>query len=338
VTYDPFIRGPFPAGVRTLRAVDPARDRRLSIEIWYPASDSHAGQDVAGPTRDAWSMGGVVFSQDAVRDATPRTAAFPLVAFSHGSGGHRRQSTFLCTHLASHGYVVAAVDHVGNTRADLLASATRADVGAWLAVRPADVVWMIDIVLGRSPADAGPVVEADRVGVAGHSLGGWTALEVTGRDRRIRAALALAPAGIADPPPGVIRAHVSTDWGRDVPTFFLGAERDTMIPLDQLRELAARIRSTTKTAVLANADHFHFCDRVEEVHEFVRRMPSVEGAPRLPPARDLCPGLHAHLFARGLAVAHMDAFLKRDAGAAGFLADDVAAALRARGVEAEVST
>jgi hypothetical protein len=34
--------------------------------------------------------------------------------FSHGYGAHRRQSTFFCTHLLSHGYVVA-MDHTGNT-------------------------------------------------------------------------------------------------------------------------------------------------------------------------------------------------------------------------------
>ena len=337
MTYDPFSRGPFPVGVRTLTAVDPARDRRLPIEVWYPANEAYAGQDVIAPTRDTWSMGGVAFSQDAVRNATPRMASFPVVAFSHGSGGHRRQSTFLCTHLASHGYVVTAVDHVGNTRPDLLVTAGRADVRAWIAARPPDVLWMINTVLD-SATELGLVVDADRIGVAGHSFGGWTALEVTRRDRRIRVALLLAPLGIADPPPGVIRARVRTDWGRDVPTLCLAAERDTLIPLGQLQQLLARIPSATMMAVLRNADHFHFCDRVDEAHEMFRRMPSVEGSPRLPPVRDLCPGPHSHLFARGLAVAHMDAFLKRDAAAAGFLAGDVAGALRARGVEAAVST
>lgn len=37
--------------------------------------------------------------------------SLPLIVFSHYSGGHRRSATFLCTHLASHGYVVAVLDH-----------------------------------------------------------------------------------------------------------------------------------------------------------------------------------------------------------------------------------
>ena len=337
MSYDPFRRGPLPAGVRTVTGADATRGRRLRIEIWYPATEAYAGQDTADVTRDTWSMGDVRFAQDAVRNATPRAGPFPLVAFSHGSGGHRRQSTFLCTHLASHGYVVAAVDHVGNTTADMPAAPDRADIAAWIAHRPTDVRWMVDTVVGESTTDLAHVVDVGRIGVAGHSFGGWTALEVTARDRRIRATLALAPGGIADPPPGVIRMPMSFDRGRDVPTLFLAAERDALIPLDQLRQLVARIASTKKMVVLRNADHFHFCDRVEEVHETFRRMPHVDGTPRLPPIGELCAERCGHLFVRGLGLAHMDTFLKRVPAAADFLAGDLAATLRMHGVEIEAA-
>lgn len=43
--YDPFARGPFPVGVRTLVEHDRARDQRpLTTEVWYSASESYAGQ------------------------------------------------------------------------------------------------------------------------------------------------------------------------------------------------------------------------------------------------------------------------------------------------------
>ena len=83
--YDPFARGPCPVGVRTIQARDAGRDRSFSCEIWYPAPARHGGQDVPGPC--------------------------PLIIYSHPSGAHRRAATFLCTHLSSHGYVVAALDH-----------------------------------------------------------------------------------------------------------------------------------------------------------------------------------------------------------------------------------
>ena len=75
--YDPFLQGPFPVNVRTFDALDKARNRVFPCEVWSPA--------------------------DAVN--------YPLILYSHHSGGHRRAATFLCTHLCSHGYVVAALDH-----------------------------------------------------------------------------------------------------------------------------------------------------------------------------------------------------------------------------------
>ncbi|HJV56714.1 MAG TPA: hypothetical protein VJ971_12125, partial [Methylomirabilota bacterium] len=64
--------------MRTVQARDAVRDRVFPCDIWYPA-------------------------------ALPGT--YPLIVYSHPSGSHRRAATFLCTHLSSHGYVVAALDH-----------------------------------------------------------------------------------------------------------------------------------------------------------------------------------------------------------------------------------
>src|SRR5690349_20337876 len=50
--YDPFVRGRFPVGVRTFQALDTARDRLFSCEVWYPAAAQHAGQDLAPETQD----------------------------------------------------------------------------------------------------------------------------------------------------------------------------------------------------------------------------------------------------------------------------------------------
>ena len=78
-TYDPFARGPFPAGVRTVH--ERRGPRPLPIEVWYPATDANAGKDVAAATRDTYELlpGLPPVSQDAVRDATARPGRFPLV-------------------------------------------------------------------------------------------------------------------------------------------------------------------------------------------------------------------------------------------------------------------
>src|SRR6266851_939557 len=121
MAYDPFARGPRPVGVLSRQLIDRHRaDRPLPLEVWYPAEARHAGQDLDTTTQDVFVTfpGASPQRQSAVRNASADSGPFPLVLFSHTSAGHRRQSTFLCTHLASHGYVVAAVDHTGNTAQD----------------------------------------------------------------------------------------------------------------------------------------------------------------------------------------------------------------------------
>jgi predicted dienelactone hydrolase len=351
MAYDPFARGPHPAGVRSLALVDAARDgRALPAEVWYPATDADAGRDLDPTTRDAYELipGFPTFPQDAVRDAAPRAGRHPVVLFSHGYGGHRRQSTFLCTHLASHGYVVAAADHTGNTAFDIVRQMILAHSGKENppidqqartagAARPADVSFLLDTVL----ADFADVVDAERVGMTGHSFGGWTTIATTKRDRRIRAAVPLAPAGGWTPVSEAFAIHDSGfAWGRDVPTLYIVADRDTILPLRGMRDLFARTQSSKRLVVLRNADHMHFCDRVEEVHEMFRQMPQDPAfeplRSKIPPIADLCPGEHALDAIRGLALAHFDAHLRGNDAAAALVAGDVAGRLAARGIAADV--
>jgi len=281
--YDPFARGPFPVGVRT---VELARGTRpLPAELWYPATDEYAGQDVAETTRDRYELipGFPFVWQDAVRDATPRRGRHPLVAFSHGYGGHRRQSTFLCTHLASHGYVVAAVDHTGNTMLEVVQGVMTLRSGGTLphpdtvlrefvALRPADVSYAIDQVLAMDG-----LVDPDRIGMAGHSFGGWTTLTTTARDRRIRAAVPLAPAGGASPlPVDPLRESVDLRWDREVPTLYVVAGRDSLLPLAGMHE------PTTCTSAIASRNRTSSSARCRRIRS------SSTSRRRFPPSRSSC--------------------------------------------------
>ncbi|MHA2183024.1 MAG: alpha/beta hydrolase family protein, partial [Promethearchaeota archaeon] len=118
--YNPFHRGSFPVGVLSQEMHDPSRNRSLPTEIWYPATDEYKGQDLSEETKDKYSIIGIPGSQDAVRDAKLRGGTFPLIIFSHGYGGFNTISSHLCCHLASHGYIVLAPNHVGNTIMDVM--------------------------------------------------------------------------------------------------------------------------------------------------------------------------------------------------------------------------
>ncbi len=356
--YDPFERGPAPVGVVTLELTDASRARTLPVEVWYPATEAHRGQDLDDATRDQYRQ--LPFApevaQDAVRDAAAETAEpRPLIVFSHGFGGERRQTTHLCTHWASHGYVVAAMDHVGNTTVDMMQMATAgaeqsdpmALIGRFIADRPADASFVIDRMLA---GDAPLEIDAARIGISGHSFGGWTTLMVTRSDDRVRAALPLAPAGGRTPltPAGVANDMVDAlelDWDREVPTLYLVAELDTLLPLDGMRDLVARTRKPCRAVNLLDADHFHFCDRVEQTHDMFKTIgPMIAGGgsdvksilDEMKTSAELCPGDHAYALLQGLGLAHMDASLRSEAGAIAFLAQDLEQLLADRGIRVEM--
>ena len=332
--YDPFAPGPLAVGASTIQAADTARGRLFPVELWYPArSGPRPGP---GP----------------VRDVPARPGPHPLVVFSHHSGGHRQSSSFVGIHLASHGYVVAAMDHSEVVAPELAgregetAAERGARIGAMIAARVPDVRFLLDHLLG-GPAPGAAVpggieLDPERVGLAGFSFGGWTALAAPETEARVRAVVALAPAGIPHPRPGVLPLTLAFGWDRAVPVLCLAAEHDTPIPLDGLRELFGRVPSPKRMFILRDADHQHFVDDVATQHEAVRAMSFSAETAWLPagmrPVGELCAPEHAYLFTRGLALGHLDAALRQLPEAAGFLDGDVTGALAARGVAALAGT
>jgi len=359
--YDPFERGPHPVGVRTTDWRDEARERSLPVEIWYPATEACRGQDLDGATCDRFKPTPIApeVEQAAVRDADALAGSLPLIVFSHGFGGERRQTTHLCTHWASHGYAVIAMDHVGNTTLDMIEMASggpspdpEAQMAQFIADRPADASFVIDRALA---GDSGLQIDPARIGISGHSFGGWTTLATTGRDARIRAALPLAPAGGKSEegplgPADAMADSLELGWEREVDTLYLVAEFDTLLPLDGMRDLLARTPEPRRGVNLLNADHFHFCDRVEETHDVFKTMgamivggasgadgPDMSGViAEMKSSTELCPGPHAYALLQGLGLAHMDAALGGEIEARAFLDQDLVALMAKRGIAVEM--
>lgn len=164
--------------------------RELTVGLWYPA--------------------GVV-------------DRFPMVVFSHGSLGIRNSNESMFNELASHGYVVASIDHTGHAlfTTDSSGHRTWIDFGymgeirqeearsdpeqsheyyeQWMAVRMADIAFVVDHMLEESTADSAyRLVDAERIGLVGHSLGGSAVLGV-GRIRDdVDAVIALESPYMAD--------------------------------------------------------------------------------------------------------------------------------------------
>jgi glutaminyl-peptide cyclotransferase len=172
-------RGPYTVGTRDY--VLEGTERDLSITIWYPALNPDRAEE-----RTDYAVGpGYRIPGRALRDAPPDSAGapYPLVVFSHGSGGFRFQSLFFTEHLASYGFVVIAADHPGNTILDLL-SGNSFEEGLALSIahRPFDLLRLIDYAnsLSLSDDNLAGLIDTDRVVVSGHSFGGHTALAAAG--------------------------------------------------------------------------------------------------------------------------------------------------------------
>lgn len=330
--YDPFKRGRFSVGVRTLEMRDRKRSLRTHVEMWYPASESHFGQDYATQTVDTYEHdSGATRSQEAVRDADAASGNHALVIYSHGTARwSRRSATFLCSLLASHGYVVAAPDHYEIVKCDASGDEVAAN-------RPADVSTLLDWMLGGS--ETGDIhVEPSRISAVGYSLGGWTVLSALENEQRIRAVVAHAPAGGSKPRPGVFAGKLTFKWKREVPALYLFAEDDTLTQFDSVKDLYRRAPSPKRSFVLRKADHMHFIDAVEEEHEVMRTSLWPEEmsyvATEMRPMEDLCAGEKAHAFASSLTLAHLDAYLLWKDEARRWLTENVSAQLKARGIDA----
>ena len=77
--YDPFVPGGFTVTEQSVQAFDAVRNRSFPCDVWRP---------------------------------TDPVGIRPIILLSHSSGGSgRRGYTFLTNHLASHGYIVAGLNH-----------------------------------------------------------------------------------------------------------------------------------------------------------------------------------------------------------------------------------
>jgi dienelactone hydrolase len=356
MTYDPFVRGERPVGVRTLALSDAKRGGRpVTVELWYPASEAHRGQDLDPAFQDRFVVvPGFEQSQRAVRGAEPVSSGrFPLVVWSHGSASERREVSNVLTHLASHGYVVASADHVGDHMHDAQhAAAGRAGLGRSFRQtcrdRVADASFVIDRLLGGAEPAVTALVDAEKIGTGGGSFGGWTAIALNSHDPRPLAFLAAVP-GWGE---GPLHTELLTaearldDWGRPVAAFLLPGERDACVPLPGLRQLYRDLPAPKRFAVMRNASHFHGADETRQRYEM-----AVEGwrqavqvadpdpafdlaaiLAQSPDLAELAPVEHAQASLEALLLAHMDASLKDSGPARTFLDGDLTETFAARGI------
>ena len=238
--------GPYGVGETSVVLVDTSRptmpngsfpgtpDRTLPTAVWYPAAP-----DASGPEAPLASKG----------------RPFPLVIFGHALGSYNTQSTFLTTHLASHGYIVAA-PAFPLSKLGAPGGATVADVPA----QAGDVTFIIDSFLGFA-GDAqnrfARGVDAERIGLTGHSGGALTTLVTTYdahlREPRIKAAVPFAP-------PACFLQLGYFDTAR-VPLLIIQGDRDLLVdPAGDAGAAYARAHPPKVLLLVHGGTHLGFAD------------------------------------------------------------------------------
>lgn len=154
------------------------KNRKVTAQFWYPAD----------------------------KDGT-----YPLVVFSHGAFGIKASNTSTYMELASHGYVVASLDHPYHSmytvdtegkftmvNKSFIQEVIDVNKGVydeetvfglthkWLEVRTQDMNFVLDTIIENTKdTDSDEVyqlIDTNKVGLIGHSLGGAASAQV-GRDR-----------------------------------------------------------------------------------------------------------------------------------------------------------
>jgi predicted dienelactone hydrolase len=210
---------------------DPSSPRELMIQIWYPAEIQ------PGATHAKWLDGVELFSRVLADwlelpsfslshlnlvEATafldqpliPNPAEFPVLIFSHGWSGFREQNIYQTEELASHGYIVAAINHTYGAMATIFpgdrlvvqnpdalpedVSDAEYKLAAELLAQQwaADIAFTFDQLDQLNAAPDSPFatrLDMSRTGLFGHSTGAAAIIEFCATDSRCQAALFMDP-------------------------------------------------------------------------------------------------------------------------------------------------
>ncbi|WP_243286437.1 alpha/beta hydrolase family protein [Geothrix terrae] len=150
-------------GIAPIRIPDPVSGGQTDGYVFYPSPEPTPGITALGPYEVAARL-----------HASATAGLKPLVVISHGNGGSRLGHHDLATFLASHGFIVATLNHPKDDFEDT-SGAGHIEV---LAGRPVQVKATISMLLGDPRWNT--LIDPARIGVAGFSSGGYTGLMVAG--------------------------------------------------------------------------------------------------------------------------------------------------------------
>ncbi|MGV5038796.1 alpha/beta hydrolase family protein, partial [Streptomyces sp. NRAIS4] len=231
--------GPYAAGEDVIHFTDASRldpwvpssgPRQLAVTMFYPAVPGTGAPapymtlaEAAGHIQRAKipASSGITpqnlssVTTQAFDGARPKRGKYPLVVLSPGFGDPRMVLTSLATELASHGYVVALVGPThedsgetlenGQTPPCAICDDPNLDMDRVTASRALDASFVIDqLTHGNTAWPLAHLIDKHEIGMAGHSIGGASAVTTMIADPRVRAGVNMDGKFYPVPMPGQI--------------------------------------------------------------------------------------------------------------------------------------
>ena len=210
LTATPLVQAQTQAAQQTVTYVDSTRNRKLVTEIWWPPDE--------------------------------KKSSFPLVMFSHGTGGNRLASQWFCAGLANKGFIVAGFSLGGYTALALVGAEINGDELITFFKSPRG---RPEIEIPEMPGLINLFEQDDIVS----SLRNNASL----KDKRIRGAFVMAPAagqGFTSP------AQMKNV---DVPVSIVGANSDKVAPVETNAKHYKNLLSDAKWYLIdGKAGHYVF--------------------------------------------------------------------------------
>jgi predicted dienelactone hydrolase len=217
--------GRYGIGTAVYTLPDGPKGRDLVVQMWYPTDVSHGTRTGVTPRPDLLETAYASFTGlprpllDNLRLVRTHAVAnaplasdrgtFPIVLFSHGPlSANRSQSIFQMEALASHGFVVAAIDHTGYASTTIFPDGRAVKPGpdaAWpvfvdakstsmLHTWVSDVRFVIDRLEALNIVDPAGLLthrlDLSHVGYVGASFGGSVVVQALLDEPRIKAGIA----------------------------------------------------------------------------------------------------------------------------------------------------
>lgn len=286
--------GPFAVGVTELHLADQARDRELMATVRYPAVHDRGprapfltpGAAAVIAEADAARLGmdparlDYGFATNARSGAPVAAGRLPVVLYTPGAEQPRTLATTQLEELASRGYVTVAFDHPGETSVVefpdgrlVHGSLPPQSVEAgrqMIATRVADARFVLDqlevlawggnpdVARRALPARLGRSLDLTRIGMFGHSAGGFTTAETMLADPRIDAGANLDGSMAYSQRDRIFGQAV--EQGLDQPFLLMSAGDHSADTDGSWQEFLSNQRGPVEQRHLAGGEHFSYTD------------------------------------------------------------------------------